>query len=73
MKKTYFLICVCMVCALVGFLSLRTRQKASDLLLMNIEALASGEGNISYTCAGLGSVDCPGTQVKARLVAYYVY
>lgn len=70
MKKLYFIICLCAICVLVGFLGVRQGQKTNDLLLMNIEAFASREGNFSYICVGLGSVDCPGTQIKARIVQY---
>ncbi len=34
-------------------------HRKNDILLMDIEALAAGEGNIAIRCIGIGSLDCP--------------
>ncbi len=34
-------------------------HRQNDMLLMDIEALAAGEGNIAIRCIGIGSLDCP--------------
>lgn len=44
------------------------RKKTDGLLLMNIEALASGESYVPMDCLGKGSVDCPGMGVKVEYV-----
>lgn len=34
-------------------------HRQNDILLMDIEALAAGEGNSGVLCMGIGSLDCP--------------
>lgn len=48
---------IVLVCGLVYF---QQKQKIvqSDLLLLNVEALAYNEGS-NTRCVGMGSVDCP--------------
>jgi len=36
----------------------------SDIVLDNIEALASSEGGGNYQCFGVGSIDCNGRKVS---------
>lgn len=69
MKKSFFVVVLCMLCAVCTFIGLNTEKEMDDLLLMNIEALASGEGNVPIDCVGKGSVDCPGMEVKVKYVA----
>ena len=38
------------------------------MLLENVEALAAGEIDKPYTCAGMGTLDCPGSSVKVRTI-----
>lgn len=68
MKKSFFVVALCMLCAVSVFTGLNTKQEMDDLLLMNVEALASGEGNVPIDCVGKGSVDCPGIGVKVEYV-----
>lgn len=68
MKKRFFVIALCIACAVSAFISLNAEQKMDDVLLMNIEALASGESNVPIDCVGKGSVDCPKTEVKVEYV-----
>ncbi len=43
----------------------------SDLLLMNIEALAAGENYVPIQCIGTGTVDCPlGGKTKFVMIGY---
>ncbi len=37
-------------------------------MLDNVEALAADESSSSYTCIGSGSVDCPVTGVKVKII-----
>lgn len=68
MKKRFFVIALCIACAVSAFISLNAEQKMDDVLLMNIEALASGESNVPIYCLGKGSVDCPKTKDKVEYV-----
>ena len=68
MKKRILAVAMCMVCAISTIISLNTEKEMDDLLLMNVEALASGEGNVPIRCLGNGSVDCPGMGVKVKYV-----
>ena len=67
MKKSLFVVVLCMLCA-VTFVGLNTEQETNDLLLMNVEALASGESDVPIRCFAKGSVDCPGMGVKVKYV-----
>lgn len=44
------------------------RNNLTPVMLENIEALATGETNISVRCFGYGSIDCPITSAKVRYV-----
>lgn len=56
--------------------NLREKKPVHELLLSNIEALASGEGDDSekpaYLCAGTGNISCPinGENVEAVIKVY---
>lgn len=65
-RKVFIAVTLCMACAVS--IGLNTEKKTDSLLLMNIEALASGENNAPTTCFGSGSVDCPGMGVKVEYV-----
>jgi hypothetical protein len=67
-KKVFITVTLCMVCAISAFIGLNTEKKTDGLLLMNIEALASGESYVPMDCLGKGSVDCPGMGVKVEYV-----
>lgn len=56
---------------LVSVSVLQKKESVSNpLLLMNIEALASGESGGSAACIGYGSVDCPHNGVKVLYIKY---
>lgn len=67
-KKVFIAVALCMACAVSVFIGLNTEKKTDDLLLMNIEALASGESYVPMYCIGNGSVDCPGMGIKVEYV-----
>lgn len=67
-KKVFIAAALCVACAVSAFIGLNTEKKTDDLLLMNIEALASGESNVPIGCFGSGSVDCPGMGIKVEYV-----
>lgn len=46
-------------------------QVLDEVMQANVEALASGEGNVHNVCFGIGSVDCPVQQVKVYLIRKY--
>ncbi|WP_294597911.1 NVEALA domain-containing protein [uncultured Bacteroides sp.] len=68
MKKRVIVIGLFAVCAFTAFHGFKSEKKVNDLLLMNVEALAYDESDVPIRCAGTGSVDCPGTQIKVQYV-----
>lgn len=67
MKKKFLVIALGLVCLTVALQGLKTKDEVNDLLLMNVEALASGETGIPTDCYGTGSLTCP---PSGRKVAY---
>lgn len=69
MKKTVSLF---LFIAMLAFVSIKAglnkNRQTADLLLKNIECLATPE-NGPVRCIGIGSVDCPATEVK---VYFYI-
>lgn len=67
-KKVVLLFFVSMF--LLSFIYLKRQHSGinSELILSNIEALASGEDSGNYYCFGIGSIDCPFHSTKV----YYV-
>lgn len=62
MKKKILFVALFLAAVAVSFQLNSKHEKMNSLLLENIEALASGEGNGNLgtpTCFGSGSVDCP--------------
>lgn len=45
-------------------------NKVNALLLDNIEALAADEYDRPVHCIGSGTVDCPATHTKVKMVGY---
>ena len=60
------------IALLVGALEIKSdfsrKFLISPLMLDNVEALAADESSSSYTCIGSGSVDCPVTGVKVKII-----
>ena len=55
---------------LVSFMA-KPEKVQSDLLLVNIEALAAGEDYVPIQCIGTGTVDCPlGGKTKFVMIGY---
>lgn len=47
-----------------------SKEKVENaLFLENVEALAGGESHVPVNCMGSGTVDCPITHVKVKVVA----
>jgi len=67
-RKVFIAAALCMACAVSAFIGPNTEKKTDDLLLMNIEALASGESYVPTACLGNGSVDCPIKGIKVEYV-----
>lgn len=67
MKKTIYLF---LFIAMLAFVSIKAglnkNRQTADLLLKNIECLATPEIP-GLECYGYGSVDCPATQIKVYL------
>lgn len=57
---------VCVIALVCVFISKRKAIVTDSLQLMNVEALASGEGGA--ICAGTGSVDCAAYNVKVYAI-----
>lgn len=48
--------------------SMESSPCVSDLLLQNVEALATNERPVNTDCYGIGSVDCPINSTKVKRV-----
>lgn len=63
MKQTKFKICFSFIMlVLLGVICYQFKKsdmELTDLAIINIESLASGEGSGGATCYGIGSIDCP--------------
>ena len=56
---------------LVGIMAvcrMNNKQYLSELALVNVEALATGEGDVPTGCYGSGNVDCPISDSKVAYV-----
>lgn len=74
MKKKILFVALFLAAVAVSFQLNSKHEKMNSLLLENIEALASGEGNGNLgapTCFGYGSVDCPIFHDKVYFVKEY--
>ena len=47
---------------------MKNKQYLSELALVNVEALATGEGDVPTSCYGSGNVDCPISDSKVSYV-----
>lgn len=69
-KKVLFISLFLLAVIAVSFQSYSEKNKLGDLILENIDALASDdEWGYNVECWGSGSVDCPITHVKVKFVA----
>lgn len=53
---------------LVGKTAQSEKKQMSDIMLMNVEALATGESGEYIRCYSSGPVDCDGEKVAYRLI-----
>ena len=69
-RKSWMLGVLFGVVILVSYMA-KPEKVQSDLLLMNIEALAAGEDYVPIQCIGTGTVDCPlGGKTKFVMIGY---
>lgn len=69
MKKKVLLVGLLLVASITfTFYSHSREQNLENLVLENIDALASDEASGSTTCIGSGSLDCPITDAYVRYV-----
>ena len=61
-----FLLLVCS--AVMTVCRMKNKQCLSELALVNVEALATGEGDVPTSCYGSGNVDCPISDSKVSYV-----
>lgn len=59
---------LCAVAVAVAFGGRKSAKPMDDLLLKNVEALASGENEGPTYCFGFGDVDCPASETKVEYV-----
>jgi len=69
-KKILFVSLALAVITAVSFQLNSRKGDLDDLMLLNIEALATGEWGTMINCYGSGSVDCPISHVKVYMVQY---
>lgn len=69
-RKSWMLGVLFVLVILVSYMA-KPEKVQSDLLLMNIEALAAGEDHVPIQCIGTGTVDCPlGGKTKFVMIGY---
>lgn len=59
MKRKFWVIGVLSVLIVMLSYMVKPGKMQNELLLMNVEALAAGEGYVPIQCMGKGTVDCP--------------
>lgn len=69
MKKKILFFSLLLVAAFASFQFSNKHENLNDLMLENIEALASDEWEGRINCIGTGTVDCPINHVKVYFVA----
>lgn len=65
-KMKLIFLAICIIALVCVFTSKRKVSVVDSLQLMNIEALANGEGGSK--CVGVGSVDCSAYNVKVYVI-----
>ncbi|ULB33753.1 NVEALA domain-containing protein [Proteiniphilum propionicum] len=70
MKKKKVILSLFMAVSVLSLVYLKSQRNGikSELVLSNIEALASGEDGENYRCLGLGSLDCPQISTKVAFI-----
>ncbi len=66
MKRPTILMLVCSMIIIIAHQVHSPKGTRDALLLYNVEALASHENDSWYGCIGIGTVDCPLTQIKVE-------
>ncbi len=68
MKKKILFFSLLLVASFASFQFSNKHENLNDLMLENIEALASDEWSTTPVCFGSGTVDCPLSHVKVYFV-----
>lgn len=68
MKKKILFFSLLLVASFASFQFSNKHENLNDLMLENIEALASDEWSTTLVCFGSGTVDCPLSHVKVYFV-----
>ena len=71
MKKRFFFMAILVAAAAIAFIchSRADQQQITDeVMLRNIEALASDEDDSKLYCIGIGCLDCPKSEKKVKYV-----
>lgn len=67
MKKSLIIIGIITLSYIAASINLQANPFLGDFYLDNIEALSTGETNISY-CVGIGSLDCYRINTKVAYI-----
>lgn len=70
MKKLVVILFICLAAVVTIQYYSSHKNTVNSLLIDNIEALAADEYTRPTQCYGSGSVDCPVTHTKVKLVGY---
>lgn len=68
MQKVFLILFVGILAVFVGHKAMKSSIVMDDVVLKNMEALASGENNVPVVCRGYGEVECPLTSDKVSMV-----
>ena len=67
-KKKILFVCCVLAIGISVWLSQKNKRELSVLQLINIEALAEQEAQPPITCVHLGTVDCPISESKVKVI-----
>lgn len=68
MQKLIFILIVSALAVWIGNKATKNPIAMDDVVLKNLEALASGENGVPVVCRGFGEVACPLSSVKVGSV-----
>ena len=68
MQKVFLILFVGILAVLVGHKAMKSSTVMDDVVLKNMEALASGENGLPVTCDGSGDFSCPKNGDKVGFV-----
>lgn len=68
MRKKFIYFILCLIGIVGMYSSISEKKQAEDILLQNIEALATDESDVPKVCAGYGCLDCPVGNKKVKYI-----